>query len=363
MKIIAVSDIHFYPFPAFATLTDQGINSRIQHTQNRLKEIFEVADKLDAPILFGGDLFHVKKLEAETIDLAVKTFNLCKQPIIGVPGNHDMGTFGPDGRHSARAISKIEWLDNYGSRMSTIVKQGERVDVYGIPYVRTKEELKKELEKVPKKVDVLLMHCGFAGTEMGSDYIADLGDCADPEWVFGKAKLVVTGHFHIAQVIAKDEQAETYKTQKPTQHGQYTKYKDYETILVPGSPEPHNWGDINSVRGFWIIDTNEKTLTFQKLNSPQFVEVSTQEDLAKAEGNYVRVVSKDIPLKMLQELKDKTAGMTVEMEHELAAKPNRGYEVAASDRPEEIVKKYVDAHETTLDKEVLKKMGVKYLCG
>lgn len=363
MKLIAVSDIHFHPFPAYATLTEDGINSRMKHTHNRLMEIFAAANELDAAILFAGDLFHTKTIGAETIDLAVKTFNACKQPIIGVPGNHDQSTHGPDGRHSARAINKIEWLDAYGSRMSTIVKQGERIEVYGIPYVRNKEELKKELENVPKKVDILLMHCGFAGTEMGSDYIADLGDSADPDWVFGKARLVVTGHYHIPQVIAKGETVGIYNTQKPTQHGQYTKYKDYEAILVPGSPEQHNFGDMGSARGFWIIDTNEKTLTFQELKSPKFMEVATQDDLSKVEGNYVRLTGKDIPLKMLQGLKDKTAGLTIELEREKAARPNRGYEVAASDRPEEIIKKYVDAHDTTLSKDLLKKMGVKYLCG
>lgn len=357
MKILATSDIHFHPFPAFATPGPDGVNSRLRHTYNRVQDMFKAAkDNGCAAIVFAGDLFHTKKIDAETIDLAVKAFRDSPVPIIGVPGNHDMATFGGDARHSARAVSSIKWLDNEGGRL--VDDKGLRV--YGIPYVRTKEELKVEIDKAPK-CDILLMHAGFAGTKMGSDYIADLGDCADPEWVFQKRfGLVVSGHFHQPQVIEKKGDGE-YDTAYPSLYGptgQKVNYHAGETILVPGSPEQHNWGDVDSAHGYWVIDTEEHMLYFYHLKSPVFVEVKTAKDIERAKGNYVRIVQDaPIPLKELEKMRKETAGLTVEFEHEVAAKPNRGYEVSASDRPEAVMQKYVDANDTKLDKNKLMAMG------
>ena len=276
MRILATSDIHFHPFPAFTTPGDDGVNSRLRHTYNRVQDMFNAAteNKCDA-ILFAGDLFHTKKIDAETIDLAVKAFAKSPVPIYGVPGNHDMATFGGDARHSARAVSSIRWLDNENGRTEEI----NGATVYGIPYVRTKEELKVEIDKAPK-CDFLLMHAGFAGAKMGSDYIADLGDCADYAWAFQKRfGLVISGHFHQPQVIEKGE-GDDYKAAYPSLYGptgQKVNYHAGETILVPGSPEQHNWGDVDSAHGYWVVDTDERMLYFHHLHSPLFIEVKRGE--------------------------------------------------------------------------------------
>lgn len=323
-----------------------------------------VANKCEA-IIFAGDLFHTKKIDAETIDLAVKAFKASPVPIYGVPGNHDMATFGGDARHSARAVNSIIWLDNFEQREAFLPGGGK---VYGIPYVRTKEELKEEIQKAPK-CDVLLMHAGFAGGKMGSDYIADLGDCADPDWVFQKKfGLVVSGHFHQPQVIESVGDGDGcgyYDTAYPSLYGptgQKVNFHRGQTILVPGSPEQHNWGDVGSAHGYWIIDGDEGMLYFHHLKSPNFIEVKTKKDFERAKGNYVRIVQDaDVPLKVLDELRKESAGLTVEFSHEVAAKPNRGYEVSSSDRPEEVLKKYVEANDSKLDKAKLMEMGRRFI--
>lgn len=364
MKFLLTSDIHLHPWPAFSTINENGLNSRLKLTCDRVRDMSNMAADLGCvAVLFAGDLFHTKRIEAETIDCAVRAFAGVRTRWVGVPGNHDQATHGPDGRHSARAISAIQWLDLAGGRSAFFEKDGEKISVYGIPYIRSREELKREIEESPK-CDILLMHAGFAGAFMGSDYIADLGDCADPEWVYGKKfKLVVTGHFHMPQVIMKAETKELgYDIQKPTNSGQYTRYREGETIVVPGSPEAHNWGDQNSARGCWILDTTERSLTFHKLSSPEFVEVRVTADAERAKGNYVRVPECcEADPGLMKRLEQEACGVAVEFESVVAAKPMRGYEVGAGDRPEDVLQKYVQAADTKLDRKALLEAGRRFI--
>lgn len=364
MKFLLTSDIHLHPWPSYSTINDEGVNSRLKLTCDRVRDMSNMAAETGcSAVLFAGDLFHTKKIDAETLDLSVRAFSGIRTRWIGVPGNHDQATHGPDGRHSARAISAIQWLDVAGGRSASFEKDGEKISMYGIPYVRSREELKKEIDAAPK-CDILLMHAGFAGSFMGSDYIADLGDCADPEWVYGKKfGLVVTGHFHQPQVISKAEGKEVnYDIQKPTQDGQYTKYRDGETIVVPGSPEAHNWGDKASARGCWILDTAERTLTFRKLSSPEFVEVRVTADAERAKGNYVRVPEAcEAEPGLMKRLQEEACGVTVEFNPMVAAKPMRGYEVATGDRPEDVLRKYVEAADTKLDRKTLLEVGRRFI--
>lgn len=364
MKFLLTSDLHLHPWPAFSSITAEGINSRLKLTCERVRDMSNMAaDEGCEAVLFAGDLFHVKRIEAETIDVAVRAFAGTRIPWFGVPGNHDQATHGPDGRHSARAISAIQWLDAAGGRTALFKRGAESLTVYGIPYVRDREELKREIDAAPK-CDVLLMHAGFAGAFMGSDYIADLGDCADPEWVYGKKfKLVVTGHFHQGQVIMKAETKDLgYDIQRPSNDGQYTSYREGETIIVPGAPESHNWGDKDSVRGCWILDTAARKATFKKLSSPEFVEVRVMSDAERAKGNYVRVPECcEAEPGLMKRLQQEASGVTVEFTPQVSAKPMRGYEVGAGDRPEDVLQKYVTAADTKLDRKTLMEIGRRFI--
>ncbi len=368
MKIAAFSDIHFHPFPAFAKIGPDGINSRLTHTFNRARDIVRIAQEQGCKlILFGGDLFHTKKIDNETIDLAERAFADCSIPIIGVPGNHDMATFGPGARHAARALSKkIQWLDSPDGVGRTVLYKtpdGDRISIHGIPYIHDRATLNVELSFVPEHIDILLMHCGFAGGIMGSDYIADLGDCIDYMAVKGKAKLVVSGHFHQPQLIKFNANGD-WENNRPTGHDQYSTYEDGHAILVPGSPEQHTWGDKDSARGFWIVDTDKRTATFHRLNSPEFVEIQSGQLRAGASikhDQYVRVVGNP-DAECLEELRMATQTFVVETPPTFAARPTRAFDIAVGDAPTELVRKYVETADTTLDRARLIQEGQRLLC-
>jgi len=362
VKIAVFSDIHFHPFPAFAKVESDGLNSRLKMTAARAKDIVRIAKAEGcAAILFAGDLFHTKSIGAETIDEAVRAFSGADIPIIGVPGNHDMATDGGNTRHSARALGgKIRWLDNFEGRTAEITQGNEDLIVYGIPYVAKQEELRKEMQAAPK-CDILLMHAGFSGSFMGSDYIADMGDCIDYASILEtKAKLVVSGHFHQPQLITIDENLDI-DNKRPSGDAQRGPYVPGRSILVPGSPEQHNWGDAGSHHGFWIVDTLQKMAEFHKLGSPEFVKiVDGPNTVVPKSGDYVQVSGKP-DAEFIESLKQTTPHVIVEHTLAPAARPVRAFDAGIADAPKTLVQKFVETSETPLDKKRLVEAGLKYL--
>jgi hypothetical protein len=270
-----------------------------------------------------------------------------------------MATFGGDARHSARALGKrIRWLDDHEGRVAEFAGDRE-FTVYGIPYVPTTAAFLEELKKVPKRTDVLLTHVGFAGAFMGSDYIADMGDCVDYEAVRDHADLVISGHFHQPQLITFDEKGDI-QNRRPTGDAQPGRWQKGRGILIPGSPEQHNFGDMGSVRGCWVVDFDERKATFRRLGSPEFVEVKGEKELALARGNYVRVVAGSAQ-EVAQAVRADAAGCVVEAHADAPAAVSRAFTVSTGDAPLEVVRKYVDASGTKLSQDRLLKEAQRFL--
>ncbi len=359
MKLGVFSDAHFHPWPSFAHIGPDGVNSRLKLTYDRTKDLIRISKENGCTaILFAGDLFHTKTLAIETIDVAVRAFTDAQIPIYGVPGNHDQATFGGDSRHSARALGgKIRWLDNFEGR--DVVVGG--LKIHGIPYVHAKDLLLQELDKVPKGTDIILMHAGFVAGFMGSDYISDLGDAIDYLACDGRADLVISGHYHIPQLITWNTTGDV-KNERPSGNGpQFGRWEKGRGILVPGSLEAHNWGDVDSARGFWIIDTDERKAHFHKLNSPEFVELQPASSYPTLDPkNYYRL-TESRRVEEIQELRLIAPNLVIEAAPTSAARPQRAFEVAVGDAPGALVQKYVAASGTPLDQERLIKEGKRLL--
>ncbi len=362
MKLGLFSDIHFTNWTAFAKVNPDGINSRLQHTSDRAGDIIRIAEAEGcAALLFAGDWFHTKTVAAEVIDMAVRSFAKANIPIIGVPGNHDMATFGGNARHSARAMGgKVRWLDDFEGRTAELSVGNEDLLVYGIPYMPKHEDLLAEMKAAPK-CGVMLMHAGFAGSFMGSDYIADMGDCPDYAYALeAKAKLIVSGHFHQPQLITIAENLDV-DIKKPSGHNQIGKIIPGRTILVPGSPEQHTWGDMGSHHGFWIIDTVKNEAEFHKLDSPEFVEIGADQKCATFDAkNYYRFTG-GVSDEAMETYKKFTPNFIVEHAPAPATRPARAFEANIADAPNTLVQKFVESAETKLDKKRLVDAGLRFL--
>lgn len=348
MKSIVFSDIHFNNWQAHSHITPDGLNSRLVHTANRMVDIIRLAKERHCDnILFAGDFFHVKKIDGEVIDVAVRSLVSCDIPIIGTVGNHDMASYNNQ-THSARAVSgKIKFLDSFNGNAFNL---WDGV-VYGIPYHTSLDLIKRELEKVPKNTKVLLMHQGIMGAWLGEGFDGDTEDSIDPALVYDKAELVVMGHFHTPQFITNGD------THKVTSGGE-ANYTPHKTVLVPGSVEQHNWGDKGQERGVWYIDTDKTLMEFLPLSSPKFIEADEKTPGSDLKDNYVNWVgkSKSVPIGVVSE------SFTVNIDKPEMSSSCHSFHLNPSDSIDKVLTTYIaNSPMTGLDTTKLLKEGKRLI--
>ena len=199
-----------------------------------------------------------------------------------------------------------------------------------------------------------MLHAGVIGAVMAEGYLADAEDCYTPQDVKGLAEIVISSHFHTPQIINISTE-EVYKITG------YVKvpYEPYNTILLPGAPEQHGFGDIGQERGCWIIDTDEKTLEFFPLASPKFIIADEKTDPKELKGNYVKYISKD---------NNPNLAYAENVIHEapLDIKPveSHSYKLNLQDPLDKVLSEYVNHNpQNGLSNEKLMAEGKRLLCG
>lgn len=332
MKKFAVfSDLHLHPFGAFSTINADGLNSRLVEVGQALERILVTAEKEKCTgVLFSGDYFHTKKLDVETLDLAARIMSKHDIPVYMIAGNHDMSTKLAQ-YHSARTIrGNVRILDFTEGNVATC----EGVRIGGIPYIGTKKDFFEALEKTAGggDLDVLLLHCGFSNALMGSDFIMDSPDLMTPDDVFGTAGIVIAGHYHQPHIF-------TEKTvELPERYGDY-QYQHGHTLLIPGSPVQHGFGDEGSKRGFWIIE-DDRRLSFHDLEGPTFVQARAGDEVPK--GAYVKwLASTAEELETIRDRKTEVRGAEFVLEKKPAETKTR-LGVDLSTGMDEILRKYAE---------------------
>ena len=128
---------------------------------------------------------------------------------------------------------------------------------------------------------------------------------------------IIAGHFHDPQAAYPD----AYQEMLP-----FEKHKTWPmpegTVLIPGAPMHHTFGDAKSKRGVWILDTEKETAEFIDLWLPKFkvfkvlVWNNEKEARESVEGNYVRFTgTKEICAKAEEILKEAgTKGYRLQIE-------------------------------------------------
>src|SRR6266478_620231 len=267
-KFKIFSDIHVHPWTAFAKITKSGLNSRLAEIVGVLKKIIEATheESCDA-ILFSGDLFHVPKTDAVTMDLVARALRRSEIPIVMIPGNHDeaekMAHYHT--MRSLHGLAKCIVVDDREGRSVEI--SGTKIG--GIPFTSSNRDFYRCLARLQDS-DLVLAHTGFAGATAGFDYIADQKHFVQPHRMKledTRIKLVIAGHFHQPQMMSPEN---GYDSRKIVDEESVRKFKE-GSILVPGAPVQHNYGDIGSLRGSWTLDLERKSLKFIPSHCPNFV--------------------------------------------------------------------------------------------
>ena len=345
MRILAFSDLHAHPFKE-GKITEDGFNSRLLDCLSALDTIYDYAERKRVDcILFGGDLFHLRKrLDTSAFNEVFGVISEWKITTIMLVGNHDqydrLGQI-----HSLEAFKELdhvvvidepEWHSLGGS-----------VSVLCLPYIHDGKDfiriMDEALSEAPANdYKIGLFHVGIDGTKVGQGkyaYTIDsdiaLGDLHPDRW-----DRILSGHYHTPQSIA-------------------------ENVHYIGAPLQHGWADEKENRGFILLDTNTDTLKRLDLDGlPRFVtlpfeELETYGDVIN-EDDFVRVIFTETPSESaLQELKN-FGEVTVTVKEERKELNRSGISLGMS--KEAILKRYIKLRkEKGIKPGVLLKHGMKYL--
>lgn len=288
-EFIIFSDHHAHPFSygAKETLVDtwdgESIlhNSRLAAAYQVLKEINEYAfERGIRRIFFGGDMFHVREaVSTDAMNLMLDGVAQLAQghrEIHMIPGNHDY--FDREGQvHSLKMFKHIPNVTVYDSDVSSRLLHTARGDSYRVCFVPYTEDRKKAVAAIQshaltgKHPRILLAHLGMQGATVGSDYVlVSDGDLTVDDVPSDAFLGCFFGHYHQHQVLFKN--------------GWFI-----------GASHHHNWGDVNTRRGFLHVKvhTDHVSFDFVETRAPRFIAVKA-EDIETAgirSTDFVKVIT------------------------------------------------------------------------
>lgn len=274
-NIVVVGDLHLHFWSAFAS-GHGAENTRFQKTLENLRLSLDKARELKCPWLQAGDWVHTVGFTRNAvltylIELLTEYGDVEK---FTVWGNHDARTAGDQVRQEETVVevlrqTRVVIVLNGGVVHET--RNGLRI--YGEGYQPNPGNLKIcHIEPGALIADVGLFHQTVVGSQLPSGMRMEGG--LPPGYLFSAFKLAVVGDIHKPQHFSDGE---------------------FKNILVPGSLEQHNFGDLEP-RGWWVVDVDLPLIPFTAScrffpsTSPKFLTVEGPKDVKK-DGNFYRVTS------------------------------------------------------------------------
>lgn len=267
-RFVVISDLHAHPWAAFAS-GDGLDNDRLVRTLGVLRASLTRAQQLEVPWVFGGDLVHTAGYALNVVlsALAEEFGRFPDVPKLVVWGNHDARGVG--GRivieqtiwaALSRAVANLTVLDP--SLSQPIVERG------GLTFSGVGAQPRPDLLQAPLQSDVGVYHATVRGSKGPNGYVFPSGIEADDLW--SRHKIAIVGDLH---------------------HPQIWRRAGGGLILVPGSPEHHNFGDATA-HGWWVVTADDvPEVEFIQSGSPEFRTVALAQD-ALADGNFYRVLTR-----------------------------------------------------------------------
>jgi len=270
-RVVVISDLHAHPWAAFAH-GDGLENDRLRRTLGVLRASLQRAQELDCPWVFGGDLVHTAGYALNVVlsALAEEFGRFPDVAKLAVWGNHDARGVGGKivleqtiWAALSRSVSNLMVLDP--SLSQPIVERG------GITFSGVGAQPRPDLLRAPLQSDVGVYHATVRGSHGPNGYIFPYGIEADD--LLSRHKVSIAGDLHHPQCISRAE------------FGAHI-------LLVPGSPEHHNFGDA-LMHGWWIVNVDPPAAAITPSGSPEFRTVETAADV-HADGNFYRVLTRSV---------------------------------------------------------------------
>ena len=206
-----------------------------------------------------GDVFDNRKsLLLSTIDTSTIVFDaLCKtfSTIHVIVGNHDMASKNSTFPNSLVIFNKHPEMNIITT--PTVISDDYRKMLF-VPYLFSMDEL--------VDADICIGHFDINGAVMNSSETAAKGHFLNFS-DFKRYQMTISGHYHTPNVYENN-------------------------IHYIGTPYQMSFNDINSDRGFWVLDTSDLSMEFVEFTEyPKHVHITDKlECLDDIEGNIVRLV-------------------------------------------------------------------------
>lgn len=329
-QILLVSDTHCHEYPSFGSIDSKtGLNTRLLWSTDIFDQILEYGETHGVrTLLIGGDVFEVRgTISVKTYDLVYsKLLRLLDHDweVVSIVGNHDQAV--KSGEIHALKPLPVRVVDSH-----EVIELRNGLRVGCVSYCENTADFLAKLEVV-SSADIFLLHQGINGAKIAGDEIlsrdeTDLGAVLEHT----QGRPVYIGHYHTRQSL-----------------GQGVRYI--------GSATPKNFED-SEPKGFlkvtWTpsIKNDQAVDEFIPGRAPRFVtfdltkDDSVQMDNAVIDGNYVRLLTGDLPEeKVLSLQKNLTAngcqGFVVSKVSDWTSDTQR-LEVQPESNPLEVVKKYL----------------------
>lgn len=266
-RAVVISDLHIHDWSAFAT-GDGLQNSRLQRSLAVLHHSLALAEDEKIPWLFPGDLVHTAGYALNVVlSGIIEVFQSYPEVVkLVVWGNHDArgvgGTITLDQTVYPALLGGVPNFHVLDSTRPSYMHEGWFIDGGGY-------QPRGDLLDYGSGADIGLFHQTIRGSRTAQNH--ELTEGIDPAELLKRFRVSLVGHVH---------------------HPQQFDCPKGQAILVPGSPEHHNFGD-EGEHGFWILTvpkakTKNPTVEFIKGGSPMFLTVDGPADV-KEDGNFYRI--------------------------------------------------------------------------
>lgn len=269
-SFVVISDLHVHPWASMAT-GDGAQNSRLRNSLRVLKQSLEYAWKHNIPWVFGGDLVHtagyaLNVVLSEVINVLGQYPSVVK---LVVWGNHDSRGVG-----GAVTLEQTVWGALESAVENLVVLDTTCTTKWQSPtlsFSGVGAQPNSTVFDYAEPADVGIYHGTVKGSVGPNGHVFRDG-LLDPAELLKRHRFVVAGDIHHPQQI-----------DAPPGQG----------ILVPGSPEHQNFGDVGE-HGWWVVTIPEgdgnPEVEFMRSGSPEFRTVLWPRQVLD-DGNFYRVIS------------------------------------------------------------------------
>lgn len=349
---IIASDTHVHSYSDFATVLDNGLNSRLYHCLSALEQALDRAHQQDYPFLFCGDLIHSRTLIDARV--MVELTNLFRKwtkkgvEIVMIPGNHDLYSKTGDRTTALKVFASIKGVHVFDKY---IYRAHNGLNVlccgYGVPMFKSEELLSTRLERQPA---ILLGHDFVAGTKTGDGYMFESGIAVkELKRMYKVCRGFFFGHIHTFQEVEEGR------------------------IYVPGATLQRYFADAGEPRGFLEVQVRKDGVEVEHIKPegvPEFI-VLDYDDLNRVklrkDNAYYRVLATS--KNQLRKIDQKMKGCVYTIDQDFAeqaksvARLDIKKEELTKVSDKEMVRKFVKTvkPDKQLDRERLIKCGCGYL--